>query len=185
MKTSIKRSNEITSVDYDALKKEIFRCALLLARALHICPHIICYRGCNLHLLGFSARVESNVISFLIAQFICFLLVSLRPSALVVTFSCALGLRNPSAFFSCCTYHASCCFLSYRCLHVWGWILLLTSQMLYVAVQCHYVALGLLLGLLLVPCYINQKSLLICTACTLSNRSYYNFRSMNISACLP
>merc|ERR1712137_818323 len=32
-------------------------------------------------------------------QFICFLPISLRPSALAVIFSCALGLRNPSAFF--------------------------------------------------------------------------------------
>ena len=102
-------------------------------------------------------------------------------------FMCARA-QKPERFFlllhlSC--IHVTCCFLSYRCLHLWGWILLLTSQMLYVAVQCHYVALGLLLGLLLVPCYINQKSLLICTACTLSNRSYYKFRSVNISACLP
>ena len=60
--------------------------------------------------------------------------------------------QKPERFFlllhlSC--IYVTCCFLSYRCLHLWGWILLLTSQMLYVAVQCHYVALVLLSFLLL------------------------------------
>ena len=47
------------------------------------------------------------------------------------------------------------------------------------------IALGLFIGLLLVPCYINQKSLLICAAYTLSNWSYDKFRTVTNSAYIP
>ena len=50
--------------------------------------------------------------------------------------------------------------------------------MLYVAVSCYSLAFGLLFGLLW--SLLSIKSLLRCTACTLGNRSYYNFRSINI-----
>ena len=87
-------------------KKQI--CALLFARAVHLCDHDMCYRGCILHLHHVSSRVDLHVILMLERQFICFSPISLRPSALAIIFSCALGLRNPSAF-SC----AACCSHAY------------------------------------------------------------------------
>ena len=70
------------------------------ARALHICPHVICYRGCMLHLLGTSSCVESFVISFLGRQFICFFLVSLHAKALVIMLSSLRVAQKPEHFFS-------------------------------------------------------------------------------------
>ena len=89
------------------------------------CAHMfscMCYRGLHLNLPCASLRVDLHVILMLERQFICFLLISLRPSALPVIFSCALGLRNPSAFFSCCTSCTLCHLLlsSHRCLHFLG-----------------------------------------------------------------
>ena len=80
------------------INRKNIRYAHVLARHLLSCSCDICYRGCNLHLLGFSARVESNVISFLIAQIICFLPISLCPNMLVIILSHSLTLKNPSAF---------------------------------------------------------------------------------------
>ena len=89
---------------------------------MHTCSHGMCYRGLHFHLPCASLRVDPHVILMLERQFICFLPMSLRPSALAVIFSRALGLRNPSAFFSCCLHtHAflvtSCFFFPHRCLH--------------------------------------------------------------------
>ena len=79
--------------------------------------------------------------------------------------------------FSC--IYVTCCFLSHRCLHSLGMAsVLLLSTMLYVAVSCYSLAFGLLFGLLW--SLLSIKSLLRCTACTLGNRSYDNFRSINI-----
>ena len=73
-------------------------CAFI-QRALHFRSHsTCCYRGCILHLLHASLRVDSNVISFLVRQIICFLLISFCTSALVIIMSYARTLRNPSAF---------------------------------------------------------------------------------------
>ena len=98
------------------------RYALHLLRAPCTYSHNMCYRGLHLQFPCASTRVDLNVIPFLERQIIWFLLVSLRPSALAVIFSCALGLRNPSAFFSCCLHtHAFlvtyCFFFPHRCLH--------------------------------------------------------------------
>ena len=77
-------------------------CAFI-QRALHFRSHsTCCYRGCILHLLHASLRLDSNVISFLVRQIICFLLISFCTSALVIIMSYARTLRNPSAFFSMC-----------------------------------------------------------------------------------
>ena len=111
-----------------------------------------CYRGLHFHLTCASPRVDLNVTSFLECQIICFLLVSLRPSALAVIFSPELGLRNPSAFFSCCTSCTLCHLLlsSHRCLHFLGCVASVCcySPMLYVAVSCYSLAFGLLFSLL-------------------------------------
>ena len=119
---------------------------------MHTCSHVMCYRGLHFHLPCASPRVDLNVIPFLERQFICFFLVSLCPSALAVTFSCALGLRNPSAFFTCCTSctYVTCCFFHTGVFVPWGCgFCLLFSTMPYVPQHCHCHALGLLFGLLL------------------------------------
>ena len=89
-------------------RRERIRYAHVFARALLSCDHDMCYRGLHLHLHCASTRVDLNVILFLERHFICFLPVSVRPSALAVIFSCALGLRNPSAFFTCCLHRMQC-----------------------------------------------------------------------------
>ena len=78
--------------------------ALFFARAVHLCDHDMCYRGCILHLHHVSSRVDLHVILMLERQFICFSPISLRPSAFAVIFSPELVLRNPSAFFLCCLH---------------------------------------------------------------------------------
>ena len=90
-------------------------------------------------------------------------------------------LRNLSAFFHCCTscIHCTCCFTHTGVFNLWeSGFFLLASLMLYVAVSCYSLAFSLLFGLLW--SLLSIKSLLRCTACTLGNRSYYNFRSINI-----
>ena len=91
---------ESSYLGYDATPRETADMRPLFARALHICPHVICYRGCMLHLLGTSSCVESFVISFLGRQFICFFLVSLHAKALVIMLSSLRVAQKPEHFFS-------------------------------------------------------------------------------------
>ena len=49
---------------------------------------------------------------------------------------------------------------------------------------CVALRLALVLALVIAIC-INQKSAYMYCLCTLGNLSYYNVRSINISACLP
>ena len=134
--------------------------ALFFARAVHLCDHDMCYRGCILHLHHVSSRVDLHVILMLERQFICFSPISLRPSALAVIFSCALGLRNPSAFFSCCLHtHAflvtSCFFFPHRCLHSL-WVVSSCFCLCYVAILCCLCSqFALVFALILL---INQKA---------------------------
>ena len=97
--------------------------ALFFARAVHLCDHDMCYRGCILHLHHVSSRVDLHVILMLEHQFICFSPVSLRPSAYAVIFSCALGLRNPSAFFTCWLHFMITCHI------FWFYITQVSSSM--------------------------------------------------------
>ena len=89
---------EINKLSHDGLSGKTDMRFTVCARAVHICDHDMCYRGLHLNLSCASTRVDLNVIPILERHFICFLLVFLRSSALAVIFSCALGLRNPSAF---------------------------------------------------------------------------------------
>ena len=112
----------------------------------------MCYRGCILHLHHASSRVDLHVILMLERQFICFSPISLRPSALAIIFSCALGLRNPSAFSHAAlhAHYVTCCFHHTGVFISWGVASVCCfSPMLYVAQNCHCHALGLLVGLLL------------------------------------
>ena len=141
----------------------------MFARALHTCSHVMCYRGLHLNLSCSSTRVDLHVILFLERQFIWFLLVSLCPSTLVVIFSCALGLRNPSAFFSMLLAHS--CILCYL-------MLLFSTQVssffrgVSASCFCFFCVDSLcclcsLLALVFALIWlINQKSAM-CTACTL------------------